>query len=129
MSLFDQISSPYGVGAAPYRYPVVTQPNDSVLAATSRGGIPLNVLQTNFGGNKDSRPGRSVLESLADCGEMGSGLSGVNETFNSDSNGGSGPGAGQANQTEAPSSGQMHTVATTFPVSAVTIPAAPQYQG
>lgn len=129
MSLFDQVSSPFGVGAAPFRPPVVIQPNDSVLAAVSRGGISHGAIVTNTG-KVPASPGRTLLESMSRAGEVGyNGSAGGFDSLNSDANGGSGPGAGQSNQTEGPSSGQASLVEGPAPASAPTISNPIQYGG
>ena len=106
------------------------QSGDSLLAATSRGAYPMNAQSTTLG-SKDSRPGRSVGEAMADAGARGyggtiSGTSGY-DALNSDANGGSGPGAGQSNQTEGPTSGEFSAAATPMPATSVTLNG--QYQG
>jgi len=101
---------------------------DTVQAAISRGAIPANQLITGTG--LDARGGRTVAEAISKGGEMGSFQNAYSlETFNSDSNGGSGPGAGQANQTEGPSSGSTNQLATTTPSASVTTTAGPQFGG
>lgn len=93
---------------------------DTVLAAVSRGALPVNALATNAG--KHAAGGRPVLETMGRAGEVGyNGSAGGFDSLNSDANGGSGPGAGQSNQTEGPSSGQQAVVEGAQYASAVTI--------
>lgn len=119
MSLFDQISSPYGVGAAPYKTPVVVQPNDSVLSALSRGGIPLGALVTNYGQKHHPGQGRSTMDCLLD---VDSGVSAAfvqnGGSFNTGANGGSGPGAGQQGQYQGLGAGCSDQLPHTAPVAA-----------
>lgn len=93
---------------------------DTVLAAVSRGALPVNALATNAG--KDARGGRTVAEAMSDGNRTGyNGSAGGFDSLNSDANGGSGPGAGQANQTEGPSSGEATMIEGSQYASAVTI--------
>lgn len=109
-------------------------PNMSVLAAISAGLLPINAQASNFGATSASAAnpgsgGRVLAAAMSQGNEMGNGQNGLGELFNSDSNGGSGPGAGQANQTEGPSSGQTSQVAAQYPMTLVTVPATPIFQG
>lgn len=100
----------------------------SVAALQSNGTLPHNAQITNAG--KVAAGGRTVLESQARAGEVGyNGSAGGFDSFNSDSNGGSGPGAGQANQTEGPSSGQTSLVEAAAPGNAPTLTSPVQFGG
>lgn len=106
-----------------------TQGGDTVLAAISRGALPINAIATNAG-LKQSGPGRSIAESMSDGDETGyGGSAGGFDSLNSDANGGAGPGAGQANQTEGPTSGESSFIEGSAPANAVTVTAAPNYAG
>jgi hypothetical protein len=80
VSFFDQVSSPFGVGAAPFRPPVVIQPNDSTLSAVSKGGISANQVISgpgNVGAGAGNAGGfgataQTVLGTLVTCGANGS---------------------------------------------------------
>lgn len=104
---------------------------DTILASVSRAACPANVLDTNTG-TRDSRPGRTVHESMSDAKETGTG-SVIATVFGGSANmgpaGGGGPGAGGFNQTNAPGSGIANILPANADVKSVTIPAAPQYQG
>lgn len=80
-------------------------PNMSVAAAMSAGLVPGNAHCSNIG-TPDSNAGRPLLPSLADGGRNGTSTQWGIDTNNSDANGGNSFGAGGANQTEFPSSGQ-----------------------
>lgn len=94
MSLFDQVSSPYGVGAAPFRPPVQVQPNDSIQAAVSRGGVPANVLISNvqdvglqpLGGNQTP----TLLSEMSEAGANGTSNFGQGASMGAPSSGGAG---------------------------------------
>jgi hypothetical protein len=122
-------------------------PNMSVMAAISAGLLPANVLQTSMG-TRDSRPGRTMLESLGQGSSSGMGLSAVNPYGwpNGGTAGGNSLGAGGLDQVDGPSGGETSvligsaqgTQATAngglqppavanSPV--LTIPAQPVYQG
>ena len=106
-------------------------PNMSVLAAISAGLLPGSALQTNFG-IRDSRPGRSVLESMSDAGKNGTGLNFV--AFGGSPGGtacGSGsPTAAAGGDNQAvQSSGENSIIPQNSPASVPTIPAQPVYQG
>jgi hypothetical protein len=104
---------------------------DTILASVSRAACPANVLATNVG-TRDSRPGRTVHESMSDANATGTAAA-VATIFGGSMNmgpaGGAGPGAGGFNQTNAPSSGAAHILPANADVKSPTIPAAPQYQG
>jgi hypothetical protein len=104
---------------------------DTILASVSRGACPANVDVTNVG-TRDSRPGRTVHESMADAKENGT--SGAFTTLfggslNQGPAGGNSLGAGGQNQTNAPSSGAAHILPANADVKVPVIPALPQYQG
>jgi hypothetical protein len=89
MSLFDQISSPYGVGAAPFRPPVVTQPNDTSQSAMSRGGLSANQVVTgptqvglNAGANQYGATAPTLLATMSDCGSNGTLSNAANPNYN-----------------------------------------------
>jgi hypothetical protein len=106
-------------------------PNMSVAAAISAGLIPTNVLCTNFG-TRDSRPGRSVLESLSDAGKNGTGLSYVADggSANSSACGSGSPTAAAGGDNQAmQSAGESTVIPPNAPVTIPTIPAAPVFQG
>jgi hypothetical protein len=78
MSLFDQVSSPYGVGAAPFRPPVVIQPNDTAQSAMSRGGLLANQVVTGpaqaglgAGTNQFGATDPTLLAEMSACGANG----------------------------------------------------------
>lgn len=106
-----------------------TQGGDTVLAAISRGALPINAIATNAG-IKQSGTGRSIAEAMSDGDEMGyNGSAGGFDSFNSDANGGAGLGAGQQNQTEGPSSGENSFIEGSAPANAPTVTATPNYVG
>jgi hypothetical protein len=104
---------------------------DTIMASVSRGACPANVLTTNVG-TRDSRPGRTIHESMATADSVGTG-SGVSTTFGGSQNqgpaGGNSLGAGGMNQTNAPGSGETAILPANAYVATPAIPAAPQYQG
>jgi hypothetical protein len=124
-------------------------PNMSVMAAISAGLLPINALQTALG-TRDSRPGRSVSESISEGFTNGMGLTTTNP-FGwpcGGAAGGNGPtgAAGGLNQTDGPSGGVVHIVIAAAPgtqaatngglqpaaaISSpnLTIPTQPVYQG
>lgn len=106
-----------------------TQGGDTVLAAISRGALPINAIATNAG-IKQSGTGRSLAEAMSDGDEMGYGGSANGfDSLNSDANGGSGPGSGQQNQTEGPTSGESSFVEGSAPANFVTVTTTPNYVG
>lgn len=132
MSLFDQISSPYGVGAAPFRPPAPQlQPNDSVLSATSRGAMPMNAYVTNFGQKHNATAGRAVLDCLVDVDYGASaGFTQNGGSPQSESNGCAGPGAGQqSQQTAGFGSGCTDQLPHNASASSPTFANPPNYQG
>jgi hypothetical protein len=104
---------------------------DTIMASVSRAACPANVDITNAG-TRDSRPGRTVLESFADANATGTGTA-IQTVFGGSANvgpaGGGGFGAGGFNQTNSPSSGDAHILPANADVKVPAIPAAPQYQG
>jgi hypothetical protein len=104
---------------------------DTITASVSRAACPANVDITNAG-TRDSRPGRTVHESMADANATGTGPA-IQTVFGGSANmgpaGGAGPGAGGFNQTDGPSSGVGHILPANADVKVPAIPAAPQYQG
>jgi hypothetical protein len=104
---------------------------DTVMASISRGAAPANVLATNVG-TRDSRPGRTLHESMSDANATGTGV-GETTVFGGSQNqgpaGGNSLGAGGLNQTNAPGSGVAHILPANAYVATPAIPAAPQFQG
>jgi hypothetical protein len=100
----------------------------TLLSQQSNGSVAANTNLTGAG--LVAAGGRSILEAQGRAGEVGTASQpyGV-DTLNSDSNGGSGPGAGQANQTEGPSSGQQSPVSTISPAQSVTYQSPAQFAG
>lgn len=80
-------------------------PNATVASAMSAGLIPANAGCSNIGA-KYSGTARPILESMGDGGANGTATQWGVDSMNSDANGGNSFGAGGANQTEYPSSGQ-----------------------
>jgi hypothetical protein len=104
---------------------------DTILASVSRGTCPANVDITNVG-TRDSRPGRTVHESMsAACSDgAGSGFTTVfGGSLNMDASGGNSFGAGGLNQSTSPGGGEGNILPANADVKVVTIPALPQYQG
>lgn len=110
---------------------------DTVLSSASRGALPANIEVTGFGtttsaGVVGASGGRVLLEALSKGGENGTGLQSGADYMNSDSNGSGSLGAGGANQTEGPTSGQSSQIATPQPSSTLTLQggnSAPVYGG
>jgi hypothetical protein len=104
---------------------------DTITASVSRGACPANVDVTNVG-TRDSRPGRTVHESMSDANASGTG-SAIATVFGGSMNmgpaGGGGPGAGGFNQTNAPSSGVAHILPANADVKVPAIATPAQYQG
>ncbi len=103
---------------------------DTVMAAASRGAVPANVQVSGVGltsaqGTGVGAGGRVLLESLSKGGENGTNAQNGMDTMNSDLNGGNSFGAGGANQTEAPSSGQSSQLSTPNPSNTLTLQASP----
>jgi hypothetical protein len=104
---------------------------DTIMASISRGSCPANVDITNAG-TRDSRPGRTVHESMSDANATGTSTV-FTSTFGGSQNqgpaGSNSLGAGGLNQTNAPGSGSQHILPANAYVATPAIPAAPQYQG
>lgn len=100
----------------------------TVLSQQSNASVAANTNLTGAG--LTAAGGRSVLESEGRAGEVGAQTQpyGI-DSLNSDSNGGASPGAGQANQTEGPSSGQQSPVSTQSPAQLVTYQSPAQFGG
>lgn len=112
---------------------------DSVMAAASRGALPLNAEGSGYGVTSSAgvgavaggSGGRTILNALSDGDRNGTnGQVGV-DTLNSDLNGGNSIGAGGTNQTEGPSSGISSVASTQQPTNTLTLqgPASPIYGG
>ena len=118
-----QITQP-GVGMFPPN--ADNRSGDTVLASASRGACPANVDVTGYGvtssaGIVSASGGRTLLEGLSSGGANGTAFQAGMDTMNSDSNGGQSFGAGGANQTEGPTSGQSSQVAAQQPSSTLTL--------
>jgi hypothetical protein len=104
---------------------------DTITASVSRAACPANVDITNAG-TRDSRPGRTVHESMSDANATGTSTS-LTTVFGGSLNqgpaGGAGPGAGGFNQTNAPSSGVGHILPANADVKVPAIATPAQYQG
>jgi hypothetical protein len=103
-----------------------TRGGDTLLAASCRTALPLNVYVSGYGvtsaaGSGIGVGGRTVLEGLSKGGENGTSVQAGADYMNSDLNGGQSFGAGGANQTEGPSSGQSSQVAAQQPSTTVTL--------
>jgi hypothetical protein len=123
--------SPVNPGVGMFPPNADTRSGDTVLASVSRGTFPANVDITNAG-TRDSRPGRTVHESMSDANATGT-SSAITTVFGGSLNvgpaGGGGPGAGGLNQTNSPSSGDAHILPANADVKVPTIATVPQYQG
>ena len=110
---------------------------DSLLAATSRGAVPLNIQGSGYGvtmqmGTGVGAGGRTILDALSSGERNGTGIqTGIADLMNSDSNGSGSIGAGGANQTEGPTSGTASQASTQQPVNTLTLQggATPIYGG
>jgi hypothetical protein len=104
---------------------------DTITASVSRAACPANVDITNAG-TRDSRPGRTVHESMSDATATGTG-SAFSTIFGGSANqgpaGGNSFGAGGLNQTNTPGAGVGCILPANADVKVPAIPAAPQYQG
>lgn len=101
---------------------------DSVQASVSRAALPLGALITNAG--KVAAGGRPVLEAMSRSGSNGyNGSAGGFDSQNSDANGGNSFGAGGANQTEGPSSGEVALLEGAAPVTAPALISPVQFGG
>jgi hypothetical protein len=108
---------------------------DTVIASASRAALPLNLQGSGYGvtsasGAGTGPGGRTVADALASGDRNGSGTQTGVDTLNSDANGGQSLGAGGANQTEGPTSGEGSQASTQQPMNTFTQPAAvPVYGG
>ena len=109
---------------------------DSVLASASRATLPLNAQGSGYGVTAEagSGPGatggRTIAEALSIGERNGTNAQVGVESFNSDLDGGNSLGAGGANQTEGPSSGESSQASAQQPINTFTQPAAvPVYGG
>jgi|ERR1700722_15560990 len=100
----------------------------TILSQQSNGSVAANTYLTGAG--LVAAGGRAIIESESSSGANGTQTQpyGI-DTLNSDSNGGAGPGAGQANQTEGPSSGAVSPVSTQSPAQNVTYTSPAQFAG
>jgi hypothetical protein len=101
---------------------------DSVLASASRATLPLNAQGSGYGVTSQSgagtgNGGRTVADALASGDRNGSGMQVGVDSLNSDANGGNSFGAGGANQTEGPTSGEGSQASTQQPMNTFTQPA------
>jgi len=123
--------SPVNVGVGLFPPNSDNRSGDTITASVSRAACPANVDITNAG-TRDSRPGRTVHESMSDANATGTGTV-ITTVFGGSLNvgpaGGGGPGAGGFNQTNSPSSGVGHVLPANADVKVPAIPALPQYQG
>lgn len=121
------------VGALPAAVGMIPPNGDTRGAATilsqqSNGSLAANTQVTGAG--VTAVTGRPLIETQGRAGEVGSQTQAYGvDSLNSDSNGGAGPGAGQANQTEGPSSGQASIVATFTPASSATLQSPAAFAG
>jgi hypothetical protein len=119
-----QIAQP-GVGMFPPNSD--NRSGDSVLASISRAALPLNLQGSGYGITSQSGAGtgpggRTVADALASGDRNGSGAQVGVDSLNSDSNGSGSLGAGGANQTEGPTSGEGSQASTQQPASTFTQP-------
>ena len=123
--------SPVNPGVGMFPPNADNRSGDTITASVSRAACPANVDITNAG-TRDSRPGRTVHESMSDANATGTGTA-ITTVFGGSLNvgpaGGGGPGAGGFNQTNSPSSGDAHILPANADVKVPAIPALPQYQG
>jgi hypothetical protein len=118
-----QVAQP-GVGMFPPNSD--NRSGDTVLASASRASVPANVEVTGYGvtssaGIVSASGGRVLLEALSAGGANGTAFQAGMDTMNSDSNGGQSFGAGGANQTEGPTSGQSSQAAAQQPSSTLAL--------
>jgi hypothetical protein len=122
---------PVNVGVGLFPPGADNRSGDTITASVSRATCPANVDITNAG-TRDSRPGRTVHESMSDANATGTGAA-VATVFGGSLNmgpaGGAGPGAGGFNQTNAPSSGVAHILPANADVKVPAIATPAQYQG
>jgi len=102
---------------------------DSVIASASRAALPLNLQGSGYGVTSQSgagtgNGGRTVSDALASGDRNGTGTQTGVDSLNSDSNGNGSLGAGGANQTEGPTSGESSQASTQQPTSTFTQPTA-----
>jgi len=102
---------------------------DTVLASASRATLPLNLQGSGYGvtsqaGAGTGPGGRTVADALSSGDRNGSGTQVGGDTLNSDANGGQSFGAGGANQTEGPTSGEASQASTQQPMNTFTQPTA-----
>ena len=111
---------------------------DSLLASLSRGATPMNAQGSGYGvtmqtgAGPGTSGGRTFAEALSIGDRNGTGgQTGVGDTLNSDANGGQSFGAGGANQTEGPTSGESTQASTQQPANTLTFQggATPIYGG
>lgn len=128
-----QVANP-GVGMFPPNSD--NRSGDTTMASISRAATPANVEVTGYGvtsaaGIVSAGGGRVLLEALAKGGENGTNTQGGADYMNGDLNGGNSFGAGGANQTEAPSSGQSGQAAAQQPSTTLSLQggAVPVYGG
>lgn len=102
---------------------------DTVIASASRGALPLNLQGSGYGVTSSSgagtgNGGRTVADALASGDRNGAGTQAGVDSLNSDSNGSGSLGAGGANQTEGPTSGEASQASTQQPMNTFTQPTA-----
>jgi hypothetical protein len=120
MSYFDQISSPYGVGAAPFRPPLAPLPavgllppnsntaSESTLASVSAGRLPNNVqIAPSQAGSGVANPTLTSINVTAGA-NGAQGLAGANSLLGSANIGSDGPAAPGVNVAAGPT-GQVET--------------------
>jgi hypothetical protein len=100
---------------------------DSVLASASRAALPLNAQGSGYGTTSQSGAGpgtsggRTMLDALSIGDRNGSGIQVGVDSMNSDLNGGQSFGAGGANQTEGPTSGEASQASAQQPINTLTL--------
>jgi hypothetical protein len=102
---------------------------DTVLASASRATLPLNLQGSGYGVTSQSgagtgNGGRTVADALASGDRNGTGTQTGVDSLNSDLNGSGSLGAGGANQTEGPTSGEASQASTQQPMNTFTQPSA-----
>ena len=108
---------------------------DSLIASASRATLPLNAQGSGYGltMQQGTGPGgvggRTFAEVLSIGDRNGAGAQVGVDTLNSDSNGSGSLGAGGANQTEGPTSGEGSQASTQQPVNTLAYPATNQIYG
>ncbi len=106
---------------------------DSILAAAARGAVPANVVLTNT--LAGTGRGNSILERMSESGVNGSDSTiggaggGAFHPMCNSANGGSGPGAGGANDDLGANSGRSDTLAGSMPASVISLATPPGFQG